>query len=115
MTVQQHEEAIMEGLTNICGLLHMFRGWSDSMHPYRHMLHAHDPKIMPQLVKVAGEAKILLKTLSKELIRDDDKAIDIMFETIGRNIGRAYNMSPEQRELWMQKIRELDVPTEQPV
>jgi hypothetical protein len=107
--LKTHEEAIMEGLTNICGLLHMFKGWADSMYPYKNILHGHDPKLMPQLIRTSGEAKIILKTLSKELIRDDDKAIDIMFETIGRNIGRAMKMSPTQREAFMEKVRLLDL------
>lgn len=107
--VEKHEEAIMDALTNICALLHMFDGWVDSTFPYSSVIHAHDKRIMAQMIQTRGQAKILLKLLSKQLVKDDDKAIDYMFENLGRQLSKACKMSIEERNVWMEKINSLDL------
>lgn len=102
-------EAIMEGLSNLAALYRMADGWTDAMFPFKNELTAYDPKILAQMVKVRGEAKILIKMLSKELLRNDEEAIDIMFEHLGRAISQMCKYDLGQRAEFIAKLAEIEV------
>ena len=106
-----HTEHIMVALSNIAGHLHMAQGWSDSLFPYRKTIHDHiDPKLMAQIIKANGEGKILLKILSK-FLRNDDEAIDIMYEHIGRSVSLLAKVPLEKRKEMMERINEAVINT----
>jgi len=106
-----HTEHIMVALSNIAGHLHMAQGWVDSLFPYRKTIHDHiDPKLMVQIIKASGECKILLKFLSKYL-RNDDEAIDIMYEYIGRSVSLLSKVPLDKRKEMMERINEAVINT----
>jgi hypothetical protein len=60
---------------------------------------------MAQIIKANGEGKILLKILSK-FLRNDDEAIDIMYEHIGRSVSLLAKVPLDKRKEMMEKINE---------
>ena len=101
-----HTEHIIVALQNIAGHLHMAQGWFESLEFYRKTIKDHfDHRINPQLIKANGENKILLKILRK-YFRDDDEAIDIMYEHIGRSVSLLAKVPLDKRKEMMEKINE---------
>jgi hypothetical protein len=111
---KQIEDEIMTGLSNIVGHCHLLDGWTDSLFPYTKIISTVNPKIFPQMIKVRGEAKILIKMLTKDLIRIDEEAQDIMYEQLGKTISLMAMMSPEQRKLFGEKLDNLTVVLDNP-
>jgi hypothetical protein len=99
-------EEIFTAFSNIAGHLHMAEGWTDSLFPYRQIIHQLDPKLMPQLIKTRGETKILLKEFRK-FLRDDSDAIDIMYENIGRSVASLSTLPLEKRRELIEKINTI--------
>jgi hypothetical protein len=58
---------------------------------------------MVQIIKASGECKILLKFLSK-FLRNDDEAIDIMYEYIGRSVSLLAKVPLDKRKEMMERI-----------
>jgi hypothetical protein len=92
MTTQQHDY-MMECLTNIAGHIHLMQGFIDALYPVKGMVHAHEPTLMPKLVDMAGRGKVITKLLAKKMIRDDQEAIDIMYEQVGKTISLMAKLS----------------------
>lgn len=101
-------DAMMEALTNLNAHLNLAQGWYDALMPLSKLVYAHDPRIMPQLIKAMGSAKIASRTMGFKLLRNDEGAIDIMFEQIGRSISEMAKMDFDQRKQYLDKLNSLE-------
>ena len=105
--IQAHD-MMMEALTNIHAHLVLAQGWFDALMPLKKLVHSHDPAIMPQLVSAIGTGKIASKAMSKKLLRNDEAAVDVMFEHIGRSISKIASMEYDQRKEYLDKLNSLE-------
>lgn len=107
---QTHEQLtndILQCLTNISAHLHMVNGWFDAAWPYRNIICLHDRRLSTQMLNTHGQVKLAIRAISKELIRDDDKAIDYMFESIGAAVSSMQKLSIGEREVFTGKLNAL--------
>lgn len=103
-----HEMEIFNAFSNIAAHMHMADGWIDSLFPYQKVLHVKHPNILPQLVKARGEMKISLKNLRK-FIRDDDDAIDVMYQHIGKSVSLLAVLPLDKRRELIEAINKVCV------
>lgn len=103
-----HEMEIFNAFSNIAAHMHMADGWIDSLFPYQKVLHVKNPTILPQLVKARGEMKISLKNLRK-FIRDDDDAIDVMYQHIGKSVSLLAVLPLDKRRELIEAINKVCV------
>ena len=101
------EDEIRQALINISALSYITQGWVDSLYPYRFVTHKYDPKIMPALVKTAGEAKITTKLISRQLVKNDDESVDTMLRLVGDGIGSMAKMGLKDRRSFIEELSAL--------
>jgi hypothetical protein len=85
----------------------MVNGWFDAAWPYRNIICLHDRRLSTQMLQTHGQVKLGIKAISKEFIRDDEKALDYMFESIGRAVSAMQKLSIEERAVFTKRLNAL--------
>jgi len=98
---------MMECLINISAHIHLMQGHIDALFPVKNLVFMHEPSLMQKLIDVGGKGKIANKTIAKNLVRDDDEAIDLMYAEIGRSISAMAKLPIDKAKLLTEKINEL--------
>ena len=79
----------------------------DAIRPFMGVITNHDRSLAVKLVKVQGEMRIAAKAISRELVRDDDKALDYMYETIGKTLAELRNLPIDKQERLLEGINKV--------